>query len=353
MNEVVKALRCHRFSGLDGSGKPAAKAGALRDVLSIDEMPMPQAGNGEILIQTHYAGVQYPDALQAQGLYQMRPSLPYVPGMDVAGTVLGVGPDVDGFARGDRVLAEVGIGGLSEVVVAEAKRVWNAPDSLDLAKCANVGRNYFAAYHTLKVIGEIGEGDLVVVNGASGGVGMAAIQLAKAMGALVIAGVSVEDKRQFPLEVGSDRAFCYGGDRGSRRAFRDDVQQAARELDQPLGAHLVIDMVQGDLFETLISLVRPLGRIGLVGFTAGQRPIRPGLLLVKQAAAVGSNWLGWAGAYPDKHQQNVSEILGFMASGAFEPRVDRLFSFADCIDAFELFETNQGRGNTVVSFVKE
>lgn len=354
MSNLIRAVRCHRYSGLDESGKPVPAPDPLNDVLTLDEIPAPECGAGKVLVSGNYAGVQYPDALQAQGLYQEKPHLPYVPCMDLTGTVLEVGEGVEHLSVGDRVIAQMRTGALAEIVECDAASVWKAPDNVPLAKCANIGRNFFAAYHSLKIIGETKPGDLVLVDGASGGVGMAAIQLAKAMGAQVIAGVSVPVKTDPPKSAGADRVFCYGHDRDSYKNFKNEVKQAATELGHPDGVDVVIDMVQGELFEAaLVSTVRPLGRICLVGFTAGQTPIRPGMLLIKQAAAIGSLWGPWANMNPEKHQENVAEIIGFMASGTVEPRVDRVFPMENFIEAFELFENNQGRGNTVVCIKEE
>lgn len=290
--------------------------------------------------------------------------------MDVTGVVVEVGGSQVGGGRmsalqvGDRVLATMlqhgGTGAMAQFVIAPTSCVYKVPSNLHLSKCANIGRNYFAAYHSLKTIGSVGPGSLVLVDGASGGVGMATIELAKAMGAKVIAGVSTAEKKQFPQSVGAHAVVSYGAPTKDKKQqkqnykdFRNQVRQVAKALGHSQGVDLVVDMVQGSLFETLVSCVRPLGTIALVGFTAGQKPIRPGLLLVKEVNVVGSLWGRWAMQYPKEHQQNVQEILQFLASGAIRPRVDRIFSLEQYADAFELFETNQGRGNTVVAFKEE
>ena len=148
--------------------------------------------------------------------------------------------------------------------------------------------------------------------------------------------------------------LCYGRDRDSFKAFKVAVQKAAVELGHPHGVDIVVDMVQGDLFESLISTVRPLGKICLVGFTAGQKPIRPGLLLIKQAAAIGSMWGQWAAMNPEAHQQNVRQIIGFLENVRDQALGSiRIFPFERSIEAFQLFENNQGRGNTVVCIREE
>lgn len=407
-NTTMRAVRCHRFADVEPTPKTAKqqqqrsnnrrpsfrprKPGPLRlrDCLSLERLSLPTVvvpnnnnnNNKEttIVIRTEYAGIQYPDALQARGLYQIKPKLPYTPGMDVVGVVLKVvpprstttPPSSTRIQPGDRVMATLlnsgGTGGLSEIVVAPLKFVYKLPlpktsSPRSGAAFANIGRNYFAAYHSLVEVGSIdpsaktsNASKIVLVTGASGGVGMATIELAKAMGCTVIAGVGTPSKKDAPESVGADLVLCYGRTKAARRAFRSEVLTHCRHK-RARGVDLVVDVVFGELFgDALVGCLKPLGTIALVGFAAGQKSIKPGILLVKEARVAGSLWSSVAIEASEtnpnnKYRRMVETILCYLGDGSIRGRVDRVVPLQGFLEAFEIFEENKGRGNTVVSFL--
>lgn len=352
---------------------PRKQSLKLTDILSLDTIPLPSSSThddtllkpNQILIKTMYAGIQYPDYLQTQGLYQVKPKLPYIPGMDMTGIVIKIGSNVSTktFNVGDRVMAYLiqdgGTGGLADYVLVEQQFVFRIPHTIkNLATVSNIGRNYFAAYHSIKTLGGINPNSVILVDGASGGVGMATIELAKAIGCkCIIAGVSSEDKMKYPYSVGADVVFTYGRTKQTYKNFKQHVLQYCKTtLGNPNGVDIIIDMVNGQLFENaLVGCIKPMGKICLVGFTAGQQQlIKPGIILVKEIQIIGSLW----GRYalidnPKQHRFNVYEILNYIANGKIKPRVDRIYHKSNFIKAFELYHFNNGRGNTVISFINE
>jgi len=248
-----------------------------------------------------------------------------------------------------------GTGGLSEIVLVRLKHVMKLPRLENLAKAAafaNVGRNYFAAYHSLVEVGHIdpnsrttNDSKIVLVTGASGGVGMATIELAKAMGCIVVAGVGSPAKKAGPESVGADAIVCYGRTKAERKTFRKTVTAFCRQK-RAKGVDLVVDVVFGDLFnDALVGCLKPLGTIALVGFAAGQRPIRPGILLVKEARVAGSLWGSVAVEASEDNTSNkyatmVSTIVGYLSDGSISGRVDKLVPVSRFIEAFEIFEEN-------------
>ena len=353
----MKAVVCREFAGLQADGRAADSVKPIREVLSLSGVPMPACGPAEVLVQVHFAGIQYPDLLQAQGFYQVKPELPYTPGADLSGLIVQLGsevPDELGLSVGDRVIGQVETGALAEFASVPVDSLLKVPAGVPMDGVANLGRNYFAAYHSLKVISDLQPGQSVLIDGASGGVGMAAIRLAKAMGATVVGGVSRDARRQTILDAGADAAFVYGNDANSYKTFKNEVREYMVSEGRPEGFDVILDMVQGDLFETaLLSLIRPLGKVCLIGFTAGQKSIRPGMILIKQASVVGSLWSPWARANPEQHRSNAAEVMQFFADGKISAQPDRTFAFDDYLQAFELFENREGRGNTVVQIAEE
>ena len=228
--------------------------------LKVGEAPDPTPGEAEVLVETYVAGVTFPDLLMTRGEYQMSPEFPFVPGSEVAGKVRSA-PEGSGFAPGDRVVAFPGVGGFAELTACRAEAVFSLPENFSYAQGAALPMNYLTCEFALDRRGRLAEGETVLVHGAAGGIGTAAIQLAKAMGARVIAVVSSEDKADVAKKAGADDAVMAEG-----------FLPAVKELTGGRGVDVIVDPVGGDRFFDSRRSLAPEGRLLVVGFTGREIP---------------------------------------------------------------------------------
>ena len=273
------------------------------------EVADPEPGKGEVVVDVAAAGVGFVDGLMVQGLYQVKPPLPYFPGSEFAGVVSAVGEGVQHLHPGDRVLG-TGSGTYADRVRANAHAVFAIPDALDLQTAAGFFINYATALYGLRDCGAVQPGETVLVLGAAGGVGSAAIATAKALGARVIAGASTEAKRNAALNFGADAAVDYTA---------EDWRDALRELT-PDGLNLVYDPVGGNLSEPAFRSLAPGGRFLVVGFAAGAIPKLPlNLALLKRSSLVGVDWGGEIRANPQLNVELMGTLFDLVQSGRLQP----------------------------------
>jgi NADPH2:quinone reductase len=303
------------------------------------ELETPKAGPGQVLIEVHAAGVAFPEVLQSRGLYQLKPPLPYVPGAEVAGIVVEAPAD-SGFAAGDRVAALCLVGGFAEYAVAAADLTFPLPDPIDFEIGAGFLFNYFTAHFALVPRGRLAQGETVLVHGAAGGVGTAAIQMAKAYGAAdVFAVVSTEEKGEIARSAGADHIVMVEG-------FKDAVKQ----LTGGRGVDIVVDPVGGDRFTDSLRSLAEDGRALVIGFTAGDIPtVQVNRLLLNNIEVVGVGW----GAYLMKRPGYVAgqwqELLPALVSGALAPVIGASFPLERTADALLAIEGRSAVGKVVLT----
>lgn len=285
--------------------------------LTIRALDKPAPGPEEVLVRVEACGLGYVDALMVAGLYQIKPPLPYVPGSEIAGVVKQVGEEVEHIRAGQRILATTSGGGLAEYVCLEESRCIPIPDQLSFDAAASFLVNYCTAFHGFRHCGGLEENETVLILGAGGGVGMAAIDVARAMGAYVIAAASTRQKRNACLEAGANALVDY-----NIGNWRDELKKilAGRPLD------LVYDPVGGDYTEPALRSLGPDGRLLVVGFAAGKIPQLPAnLVLLKRCAIAGVNWGGHIAANPSESRRVLTTLLDWIASGRLHPRAGEKF----------------------------
>lgn len=330
----MKALRSHATGG--------------PDTLTLDELPDPIAGAGEVIVRVRACAINFPDTLIIRDLYQFRPQRPFAPGTEIAGTVESVGEGVTGWSPGDRVIAMVGHGGLAEAIAVDAARLFALPDGVDFATGASLLMTYATTIHALQDRGHIRAGDTVLVLGAAGGVGLAGVELAKAFGARVVAAVSSAEKAAVAREAGADATVVYGRapfDKAQGRALAEQFKAACG----PDGANIVYDVVGGDYSEPALRAIAWEGRFLVVGFPAGIARLPLNLALLKSCDICGVFWGAFMEREPVRFAAQVAELFDLVQAGRIAPRISARYPLVRAAEAIALLENRQATGKVVVT----
>jgi len=317
------------------------------ETLELCDVADPVAGSGEVLIAIKAAGVNYPDALMIEDRYQFKPPRPFAPGGEVAGIVTAVGDGVAGFKPGDRVIGSTGFGGFAEKVAVSAAKCVAIPDGMPFTEAAAFVLTYGTSYYALKDRGLLESGETVLVLGAAGGVGVAAIELAKTMGATVIGAVSSPDKAAFAKSCGADDTLVYPGGRLSKeesRALAERFKQACGG-----GADVIYDAVGGDYCEPALRAMNWGGRYLVVGFPAGIPAPPLNLTLLKSCSIVGVFWGAWVAREPQAHRQHLHELFALYAAGRIRPRISATFALAEGARAIRALIDRRATGKLVIT----
>jgi NADPH:quinone reductase len=311
--------------------------------LELADVPEPEPshlltpGSG-VVVDVHAAGVSFPELLQTRGEYQLKPPVPFVPGSEVGGVVRSVAGDA-AVREGDRVAAFPMLGGWAEVAVAPSFLVFPLPDELDFAQGAALILNYHTAYFAMVLRGRLRGGETVLVHGAAGGVGTAALQVAKALDARTIAVVSTDEKEQVARAAGADEVVRSDG------AWKDQ----AVELTGGEGVDLVVDPVGGDRFTDSLRSLREGGRVVVVGFTGGSIPeVRVNRLLLRNTEVIGAGWGAFAMGKPDVCAEIGRALDGMMRSGAVRPVIGARFELASAAEALRALDERRATGKVVL-----
>jgi NADPH2:quinone reductase len=309
--------------------------------LVIEERPDPVPGAGEVLVDVRAAGINFPDVLAIAGTYQVKIPPPFVPGNEAAGIVEAVGAGVTRIKPGDRVIVTPHGGGFAEKCVAPEKLCLPLPSALDFAQGAGFTVTYATSYHAFRQCTELKKGETVLVLGAAGGVGSSAIEIAKALGAHVIAAASSEDKLQFARESGADQTINY-----SEVSLRD----AVKELTEGKGIDVVYDPVGGELAQMALRSLAWHGRYLVIGFACGDIPAFPAnLALLKEASIIGVWWGTWASRNPQESLQNMAELAAMIDEGRLTPRVTERYPLEQFTDAFAAITARRAKGKVVLT----
>ena len=310
------------------------------DALNWKELPTPQPGPGQVLIQIQAASLNFPDLLIVQNKYQMKPELPFVPGSEYAGTIEAVGEDVKHLAVGQTVACLSGTGGFATHTLAPAKLCLPLPDGFSATDGAAFIMTYATSHHALVDRAQLRAGETVLILGAAGGVGTAAIQIAKAMGAKVIAAASTDEKCALCTSLGADETINYS---------QQNLREVLKELTQGRGPDVIYDPVGGELAEPAFRSIAWRGRYLVVGFAGGPIPSLPlNLPLLKGASLVGVFWGDFARREPQANAAMMAELGLWYAQGKIKPVIDRTLPMSELKAAYTLMGSRSVKGKLVM-----
>jgi NADPH2:quinone reductase len=308
--------------------------------LVITDVAAPTAADGEVLVDIAYAGLNFFDTLLIEGKYQVRPKPPFSPGAEFSGRVAALGPGAEGFAVGDRVMGTCAYGAAAEQIAVPTNRLTKIPEGLALDKAAGLSITYGTSLHALKQRAEIKPGETLLVLGASGGVGLAAVEIGKAMGARVIAGASSEEKLAFARHFGATETINTAG---------DDMRARLKEI-APKGVDVVYDPVGGALTELALRSLAWKGRLLVIGFASGEIPRPPlNIPLLKGCDIRGVYWGDFTVREPEAHRENVAQLANWAKSGTLSVHVHATYPLDDYQKAFEAIAKRQVLGKTLLS----
>jgi NADPH2:quinone reductase len=306
--------------------------------LKLEDVELPPLGANEIRIRVRAAAVNFPDILMVQGKYQHKPELPFIVGGERAGDVIAVGSGATRFKVGDRVVGGALSGGFAEEAQGSESSYRSIPGNTDYAVASAYTTAYLTAYVSLVRRGELAKGETLLVHGAAGGVGLAAVDLGKVLGATVIATASSDEKRTFLKSYGADHVLPSSG-------FRETV----KELTQGRGADVIYDPVGGDVFDESVRCIAFNGRILIVGFTSGRIPsVSVNMPLIKGFSVVGVRAGEYGRKFPEKGRENIEAIDKLLADGKVRPHIHARLPLSQALDAMHMLTTRQAVGKVVV-----
>ena len=309
--------------------------------LKVKDIEAPSPGKGQVLIQVEACGVNFPDTLIIQNKYQIQPPLPFSPGGEVAGTVKALGEGVDSLKIGDPVIALMAFGGFAEQVVVDRGAVLERPPSMECIIAAGFSMTYGTSFHALKQRADLKSGETLLVLGAGGGVGLAAVQIGKAMGAKVIAAASSEEKLEAAKKSGADFLINYS---------QDPLREKIKEITKAGGIDVVYDAAGGPLFEQALRSISWNGRVLVIGFASGEIPKIPmNLPLLKGCSIVGVFWGAFREKETDLDNANFKELFKLFEQGKIKPHVSKNYSLEEALGALKAMMNREVVGKIVLT----